>query len=170
MDMRALPLLRALIPADPGGAAARPAETRTENGVGPRGSILLAPDATDRVFVRDFVLPMSIGAYRREHGAHQRVRFNVDVLVGRPAKTPADMRDILSYDIVMDGIRLIAARHVDLAETLAERVAAMVLAQPRAVKVTVRIEKLDVGPAIVGVEITRERAAGASRDTAPRAP
>jgi dihydroneopterin aldolase len=44
-----------------------------------------------------------------------------------------------------------------LVETLAERVAAFILAHPRVVGATVRIEKLDVGPGAVGVEIVRQR-------------
>jgi len=43
-------------------------------------------------------------------------------------------------------------------ETLAERIAAVVLAHARAADVTVRIEKLDVGSGTMGVEIRRARA------------
>jgi len=45
---------------------------------------------------------------------------------------------------------------------LAERIAAYVLAHPRVVRVTVRVEKLDIGPGGVGVEIVRERPAEAA--------
>ncbi len=41
--------------------------------------------------------------------------------------------------------------------------AALVLAHPRVVSVMVRVEKLDVGPGAVGVEITRERPAEVAR-------
>jgi dihydroneopterin aldolase len=91
------------------------------------------------------------------------VRFNVDAFVQRDFRAAADMRDVLSYDVISDGIRmLIADRHVDLVETLAERIAAMVLGQPRVAKVRVRVEKLDVGPGAVGVEIIREKTAEAT--------
>jgi dihydroneopterin aldolase len=46
---------------------------------------------------------------------------------------------------------------VPLVETLAERIAAMLLAYPRVVKVRVQVEKLDVGPHLVGVSIERTR-------------
>ena len=115
--------------------------------------------ATDRVFVRDFVVPASIGAYGRERGARQRVRFNVDVEVGRIDRTARDMRDVFSYDLVLDAIRLILGRgHVALVETLAEQVAAAVLQHPRVEKVDVRIEKLDMIEGTLGVAITRTRA------------
>jgi FolB domain-containing protein len=114
----------------------------------------------DRTFVRDFVLPVRIGAYSRERDRPQRVRFNVDVDVRRAAHSAEDMRDVFSYDVVTDGIRMIVAHaHIPLLETLTERVATLVLANDRVIRVTVRAEKLDVGPGGVGVEITRERPA-----------
>lgn len=120
-------------------------------------------EPADRVFVRDFVLPMHIGVYAREHGKTQKVRFDVDVRVLRPSHAPADMRDIFSYDIITDSIRMIAAReHVALVEGLAETIAARLLTYPRVTSVTVKVEKLDTGPGGVGVEITRERPAEAA--------
>jgi dihydroneopterin aldolase len=120
-------------------------------------------EETDRVFVRDFVLPMHIGVYAREHDQTQKVRFDVDVRVLRQSHAPAGMRDIFSYDIITDSIRMIAAReHVALVEGLAETIAARLLTYPRVASVTVRVEKLDTGPGGVGVEITRERAAEAA--------
>ena len=120
-------------------------------------------EPTDRVFVRDFELAMQIGAYAREYGKTQRVRFDVEVRVLRQTHAPADMRDVFSYDIITDSIRVIAAReHVVLVEGLAETIAARLLTYPRVVSVTVRVEKLDTGPGGVGVEITRERPAEAA--------
>lgn len=114
---------------------------------------------TDRIFVRDFVLPVRIGAYSFEHGHTQQVRFDVSADVLRVTAYPEDMRHVFSYDVIMDGIRaIVARRHVMLAETLAEQVAASVLENPRVTKVTVRVEKLELGPGGVGVEIERKRA------------
>lgn len=118
----------------------------------------------DRIFVHDFVLPMHIGTYTRERGETQNVRFGVDVGIARPSDVPHGMHDVLSYDIITDSIRMIAARgHVSLVETLAEQIAAAVLSHPRAIAVTVRVEKLDTGSGNVGVEITRERPAEAAK-------
>jgi dihydroneopterin aldolase len=116
--------------------------------------------ARNRIFVRDFVLPIRVGAYAHERDKPQRVRFNVEVDVLRPTHPTADMRDVFSYDLVTDGIRMIVAQeHIALLETLAERIAALVLAHPWGQAVSVRVEKLDVGPGSVGVEIRRERPA-----------
>jgi dihydroneopterin aldolase len=127
-----------------------------------RGSSAERPSKTetDRVFVHDLVLPVLIGAYDFERGKTQRVRFSVDVDIRRAAHHAEDMRDVFSYDVVVDAIHLILSRgHVDLVETLAERIADALLAYPRVCRVIARVEKLDVIAGRVGVEITRERAA-----------
>ena len=118
------------------------------------------PDtARDRIFVHDFVLPARIGAFDEEHDRPQQVRFNVDACIARPARVPERLPEVFSYDLITDGIRAIVAQgHIHLVETLAERIAAMVLAHPVIESVTVRVEKLEVGPGAVGVQITRSRA------------
>ena len=115
---------------------------------------------TDRIFVRDLVLPVEIGAYAREHGAPQPVRFSVDAWVAGPMRPARDLRDVVSYDLISDGIRLLVdAGHVELVETLAERIASLLLAHPRVARVRVRLEKLETGSGIVGVEIERAQEA-----------
>ena len=113
----------------------------------------------ERLFVHNLVLPVRIGAYSHEREAPQKVRFDVTVDVDRPRGEPQGMGQVFSYDLITDGIAsiLAASPHIDFVETLAERIAAHVLRDPRARRVTVRIEKLEVGPAGVGVEITMDR-------------
>lgn len=119
---------------------------------------------TDRVFVHDLVLPVFIGAYDFERGTTQRVRFCIDVDIRRAVHQAEDMRDVFSYDVVIDAIRLILGRgHVDLVETLAERITDALLAYPRVCRVRARVEKLDVIEGRVGIDITRERAAESSK-------
>ena len=114
---------------------------------------------TDRVFVHDLVLPVRIGAYARERVAPQRVRFAVEATILRPARPTHDMRDVFSYDIISDAIRLlVGGGHIPLVETLAEQIIAMLLAHPQVRKVAVRLEKLDTGQGVVGVAIERSRA------------
>lgn len=151
-------LVRSLIPEE--GPSARSAQVDYRL-LAARG---YSPDSTDqslktnRIFVRDFVLPVQIGAYSFEHGHTQKVRFDVTADVLRTVSNPEDMRHVLSYDIIMDGIRtIVAAGHIELAETLAEQVAAHLLSDARVLKVWVRVEKLELGPGGVGVEIERVR-------------
>jgi dihydroneopterin aldolase len=114
----------------------------------------------DHVFVRDLVMPVEIGAYGFERGHAQRVRFYVDVEVYRVAGLD-DMRMAFSYDVIMDAIKIIlAAGHIELVETIAERLAERVLSHERVHAVGVEVEKLDVvAPGAVGVRIRRERTA-----------
>ena len=119
---------------------------------------------TDRIFVHDLVLAISIGAYDFERDRTQRVRFNVDVDVRRAGHHAEDMRDVFSYDLIVDAIRLILSRgHIDLVETLAERIADALLAHPRVDRAKIRIEKLDVVEGSVGIEIKRERQAQSAK-------
>ena len=116
------------------------------------------PTDTDLVFVHDFVLPVCIGAFDSEHDRPQQVRFTVDACVARPSHTPERLHEVFSYDLITDAIRaLVAQGHIHLVETLAERIAAAVLAHPQILTVTVRVEKLEVGPGSVGVQITRAK-------------
>ena len=161
LDGASIEVIRALIGGHP--AAAHQPQPREPEETAPAQSAASGrptsrPGATDRVFVHDFVLPVRIGAYGREHHQPQRVRFGVDVLVDRSDKRVEDMRDVFSYDVITDGIRmLVAGQHIRFVETLAERIAELLLAHPRVAGVTVRIEKLDIGPGAVGVEIVRTR-------------
>lgn len=125
-------------------------------------AIASAPaDPRDRISLRDHVVTADIGAFQQERGHGQRLRFNVVVEV-RPAPQPLedDVDRILSYDRITEAIAAeLAAERLNLLETLAERVAERVLAEPQAMRVFVRIEKLDRGPGALGVEIVRARAA-----------
>ena len=114
----------------------------------------------DRISVRDLVLEADIGAFQQERGRTQRLRFNVVVEVRpHPAPLEDDVDRILSYDVISDAIAAeLAAERLNLLETLAERVAERVLAEPQAMRAFVRIEKLDRGPGALGVEIVRARA------------
>jgi dihydroneopterin aldolase len=114
----------------------------------------------DRISLRDHVVEADIGAFQKERGHKQRLRFNVVVEV-RPAPEPLDddVDRILSYDRITEAIAdELAAERLNLLETLAERVAERILAAPQAMRAFVRIEKLDVGPYALGVEIVRARA------------
>ncbi len=113
---------------------------------------------TDTVFVHDFVALFSIGAYRAERGTPQRVRFSVDAEVYRPKTAPSDMAGVFSYDIIIETVRVLAARgHVTFVETLAEDLATLLLAYPQLSAVTVKVEKLDVIEGALGVLIRRDR-------------
>ena len=142
LDPTALDTIRALIPRD--SAVVPKAAART---------------VTDRIFVRDFVSLLSIGAYQAEHSIRQRVRFSVEADVRRAPVAPRDMRDVFSYDVIIETIRVLSQRaHVSFVETLAEEIAAALLTHADLTMVVVKVEKLDVIDGAVGIEIVRRRA------------
>ncbi len=112
------------------------------------------------VFLRDMVLQGRIGVHPHEHGRVQRLRINVDLAIEERIGGPE--RDELA--LVIDYARLaqtvrdtVAAGHVKLVETLAERIARAAFFDARIRRARVRVEKLDVfdDAASVGVEIER---------------
>jgi dihydroneopterin aldolase len=115
----------------------------------------------DRISLRDHLVEVEIGAFQVERGMTQRVSFSVVVEIRpHPAPLHDDVDRILSYDRITEAIATeLAAERLNLLETLAERVAERILMEPQAMRVFVRIEKLDRGPGALGVEIVRSRAA-----------
>lgn len=122
--------------------------------------------ATRRMFIRDLTLVASIGVYSHEREARQRVRINVELAVqddgarniSRPAVGADDLARVVDYEAIVNRIRAITTTgHIQLVETLAERLAETCLIDARIRRVLVRVEKLDVfaDAAAVGVEIDR---------------
>ena len=124
-----------------------------------RAEAMAVGEALDRISLRDHTVEVEIGAFQAERGVTQRICFNVVVEV-QPLTGPIDddVDRILSYDRVTEAIAFeLADERLNLLETLAERVAERILLEPQAMRVFVRIEKLDRGPGALGVEIMRAR-------------
>ncbi len=111
------------------------------------------------VFVRDLVLPCNIGVHLHEKGQPQRVRINLDLGVWEGDGQHGDrLENVVCYEDIVTRIRAVTADgHVNLAETLAERIASLCLQDPTCLSARVRVEKLDVfeDASSVGVEIER---------------
>lgn len=128
-----------------------------------RAAATAGGELRDRISLRDHIREVEIGAFQQERGTLQRICFNVVVEVRLPELTGAggvddDVDKILSYDTITEAIdRELRAERLNLLETLAAKVAEDILADPRAARVFVRIEKLDRGPGALGVEIVRDR-------------
>jgi dihydroneopterin aldolase len=121
-------------------------------------------DRLDKIFVRDLVLDCQIGAFAEEKGSLQRVRFCVELwLYPARERNNDDVARVVSYDRIVEAIRAVTGNgHINLVETVAERIAAKCLAHRRAAKVRVRVEKLDrVEGAALGVEIERGKSPSA---------
>ena len=120
------------------------------------------PSATKRcLLIHDLVVPCSIGVHEHERHAKQRVRINVRIQVTGDERPIEDsIANVVSYEAIVDGIRAIArSDHINLVETLADRIVDLCLANQRVSGVWVRVEKLDLYPDAdgVGVEVERSR-------------
>ena len=113
------------------------------------------------VFIHDLVLPCNIGIHRHERDAPQRVRINLDLSVEEGDAAIHDaIVNVVCYEDIATGARaIVGSGHINLVETLAERLADFCLRDTRVAAVRVRVEKLDVfaDATSVGVEILRHR-------------
>ena len=125
-----------------------------------------ATRATRRMFIRDLVLDASIGVHPHEHERCQRIRINLDLGVAddgaqrlsRTAVGADDLARVVDYESIVNNVRAaVTSGHVQLVETLAERLAEICLADRRVRLGRVCVEKLDVFADAVaaGVEIER---------------
>ncbi|MDX2257990.1 MAG: dihydroneopterin aldolase [Hyphomicrobiaceae bacterium] len=118
--------------------------------------------ACDRIFVDDLVLDCHIGVYAEEQGVTQKVGFRLEAAIAPAVRSRKDeIVEVPSYDDLTNAVKAtLAEGHINLVETMAERIAERVLADKRILEVKVRIEKLERGPRAVGVEIVRPRRRG----------
>jgi dihydroneopterin aldolase len=113
------------------------------------------------VFVKDLKVDALIGIYPEEKTTPQKIIVNIDLSV-KEGDNPLsdDIKNVVSYEIVVKKVEeIVAAGHVGLAETLAERIAAACLRDKRVMAARVRIEKPNIIPNArsVGIEIERLR-------------
>ena len=118
-----------------------------------------ARNAVRHVFIRDYMVDCSIGIHSHEKEHEQRVRINLDLAVWE-GETPIkdDIRNVICYEYLAKRIeRIVGEGHVNLVETLAEKITAMCLEEDRVCSARVRVEKLDIlsNAKSVGVEIER---------------
>jgi dihydroneopterin aldolase len=119
------------------------------------------PRINRRVFVHDMEIVASVGVLEHEKRYEQRILVSADLMVRDDYDGASDrLQDVLDYSQLAEGIaRLVQSEHVNLIETLAERIADHCLRDSRVESIRVRIEKPDVMPSCrsVGIEIERRR-------------
>ena len=111
------------------------------------------------VFVRDLDCMALIGIYEQEKLAPQRVIINIDLSV-KEGSGDDDISHVVSYEVVVKKVEaILAAGHINLVETLCEKIAEACLKDGRVVAARVRVEKPDIiaNARSVGVEIERTR-------------
>ena len=116
--------------------------------------------AIRHVFIRNLELLAHIGVHGHEQGKMQPVRINVDLAVEDTAVLADKLEFVVDYDAITRKIRaILAAGHINLAETLAERIAVTCFEDVRVKTARIRVEKLHALPGAEsgGVEIERQR-------------
>jgi dihydroneopterin aldolase len=112
------------------------------------------------VFIRNLELPAQIGVFHHEVGKVQPVRINVDLAVEDLIDLGDQLSKVVDYGVIEAKIRAILAEgHLNLVETLAERIASACFEDARVRTARVRVEKLHALSAAesAGVEIERTR-------------
>jgi dihydroneopterin aldolase len=142
----------------PGSGPARHAGQAARSGAGIGAAARLR-----RVFVRGLEIVASVGVYEHEKRYEQRVLISADLWVRDDYDGTSDrLADVLDYGKVVDDIVMLVEReHVNLIETMAERIARQCLSDGRVQRVRVSIAKPDVTKSCksVGIEIEREQEA-----------
>jgi dihydroneopterin aldolase len=121
--------------------------------------IASAAEGIRHVFIHGLVLPAHIGVFAAEQGRAQRIRVSVDLGVA-DTQGRDELARVVDYSVIVGHVRrIVAAGHVRLVETLAERIAESCLADERIFSARIRVEKLDIYPDAegAGVEIERRR-------------
>lgn len=112
------------------------------------------------VFVRDLEMQAVIGIYDHEKVTPQRLIINIDLSVREAEGMADEISHVVSYEIIVKKVeQIISEGHVNLVETLCEKIAQSCLRDARVVAARVRVEKPDIIPHArsVGVEIERSR-------------
>ena len=115
--------------------------------------------SADKVFINDLVIEMSAGIYYHEKANKQRVIVNITLDVESNAgKTLTSIDNVVSYEYIVNQVREVAAaKHYDLLEELAEKIAEICASNKMVHKSTIRLEKPDIisDTKSVGIEIIR---------------
>ena len=112
------------------------------------------------VFVNRLAVEASIGIHPHERENKQTIWLTIDAGVLEESATPEAIGDVVCYeDICKLATALSTDGHIDLVETLAERIADRLMEDPRLVQIRVQIEKPQAiaQAASVGIAISRLR-------------
>ena len=117
-----------------------------------------------KIFFRDLMLELPIGVHESEIGRSQRIAVNIELCLAPPAAPHRDdIANVFDYDQIRRGVRGLArGGHINLQETLAERIVDLCLSFDQVRAVRVSTAKPDIYPdvAAVGYELTRLKPKG----------
>ena len=112
------------------------------------------------VFVNRLAVEASIGIHPHERENKQTIWLTIDAGVLEESASAEAIGDVVCYeDMCKTATALASDGHIDLVETLAERIADRLMEDPRLVQIRVQIEKPEAidQAASVGIAISRLR-------------
>ena len=116
------------------------------------------------VFVNRLAVQASIGIHPHERDAKQTIWLTIDAGVMEEAslapESPETIADVVCYEDICKTVSALATQeHIDLVETLAERIADRLMQDTRIMQIRVQIEKPEAiaEAASVGIAISRLR-------------
>lgn len=110
-----------------------------------------------RIILKNIRRDLFIGAYDNEKMARQPVVINIELFVTTDHEND-DLNNAYNYDQAIEAVdRLVDGPHIDLQETLIDKIAQDLLVDERVRAVSVRSEKTQAYPTVdsAGVEIFR---------------
>jgi dihydroneopterin aldolase len=108
------------------------------------------------IFVRNYQLQVAIGVYAHEKLAPQTMIFNVTAYVNRANASPQHdgLDEVVDYDFVRNTIKAHAlGEHVQLQETLCDRIGATLLQKNAIIAAYISSEKTDIYPDVDAIGV-----------------
>ncbi len=116
---------------------------------------------TYQVQINELVLNASIGIHEHERKKKQRISISLSIkAIDNLSEVNESINNVVSYeDIIRKLKKLIGTGHIDLIETLSEKIFDLCFDDPRVLSVWMKLEKLDVfrEAKSVGIEILRNK-------------
>ena len=104
-----------------------------------------------RVVINGLTLSARLGIYEHEKTVLQPIQIDLEMDVNTDPILD-EIKSVVSYDFIIEKIKnLLEQGHINLAETLAEKIADICLKDPRVQKTQVRVQKLSAVPEAKGV-------------------
>ena len=115
----------------------------------------------DHIFIRDLRIDARVGFHKRERHAAQTLRLDLEIGIAGDAVFASDrVADCIDYDKIVERVRaLLGEGHFNLVETVADRIARLLIDELGASWARVSVAKLGVmkHTGLVGVSVERNR-------------
>ncbi len=126
-----------------------------------QSKVMLDNRNSDKIFIRNLRLEMSVGIYDHEKENVQPVIVNITIEVeSNTDKKLHGIDDVISYEEIINSVTILSkSKHYDLLEEFAEDISNICLKDKRCISVKIATDKPDIikNCNTVGIEIIRSR-------------